>query len=218
MYKAVIFDLDGTLVNSVESIAFTCNACLAEVGLSPRSTEEYESYTGDGTEALVKKATYASGDLLGVHVDQVLNRYIEMFEKYCTYNVTVYEGIVETLSQLKESKIKLAVLTNKKHERAVTVAEHLFGKNLFDIIIGQRENYPVKPNPLGALSIAEQLECKPEECIYVGDTEIDIKTGKSANMLTVGVLWGFRSKEEIEKENPHVIIQKPNELCGLIQK
>lgn len=218
MFKAVIFDLDGTLANTVESIAHTCNACLKEVGLPPRTTDEYKSYTGDGTESLVRKATRASGDINGVYVQKVLKMYTEMFEQNCTYKVIAYEGIVESLYKLKECGMKLAVLTNKKHERAITVVEYLFGKDLFELIIGQKEKYPIKPNPAGAIYIAEQFDCIPEECIYIGDTEIDIVTGKNANMYTVGVLWGFRSKEEIEKEKPDFIIENPSELISLCKK
>lgn len=135
MYKAVIFDLDGTLADTVDSIAYTCNICLEEVGLAPIPTEVYKEYTGDGTLSLVQKATYAAGDINGKQVEEVFKLYNEKFEQNCTYKVKAYEGITEILANLKDNGIKLAVLTNKKYERAITVVEYLFGKNMFDMII-----------------------------------------------------------------------------------
>lgn len=216
MYKAIIFDLDGTLANTLESIAYSCNECLEQVGLKPRPVEEYKAFTGDGTEALIRKALSASGDQHGKHYEMVFKLYTAIFEKNCTYRVTPYEGIAEMLVKLKESGMQLAVLTNKKHERAITVVEHLFGKNVFKQIIGQSDNFPVKPNPAGAIYIAEQFGCTPEQCIFVGDTEIDIETGKNAGMYTVGVLWGFREKEIIEAYNPHAMIEKPSEIISIL--
>lgn len=216
MYKVVIFDLDGTLADTLESIAYTCNACLKQVGLAPIPSEAYKAFTGDGTEALVRKATRAAGDIEGKTVAQVLKLYNEMFAQNCTYKVRPYEGIQETLQILKEKGLKLAVLTNKKHERAVMVIEHLFGKNMFDFIIGQSDRFPVKPNPTGAKFIAKHFNCKTDECIYVGDTEIDVQTGQNAGMLKVGVLWGFREREILKAANPDQTIEKPDELVDLL--
>ncbi|WP_346200764.1 HAD family hydrolase [Caldifermentibacillus hisashii] len=216
MYKVAIFDLDGTLADTLESIAYTCNACLKQVGLVPIPSEAYKAFTGDGTEALVRKATRAAGDIEGKTVAQVLKLYTEMFAQNCTYKVRPYEGIQETLQILKEKGLKLAVLTNKKQERAVMVIEHLFGKNMFDLIIGQSDRFPVKPNPTSAEWIAKQFSCKTDECIFVGDTEIDVQTGQNAGMLTVGVLWGFRDREILDAANPDQTIEKPDELVNLL--
>lgn len=216
MFKAIIFDLDGTLADTVESIAYAGNSSLVEAGLTPRNIEEYKEYSGDGTEALIKKATQASGDHDGRYFDRVLKRYTEISQENCTYKVKPYEGITETLRTLRKNGLKLAVLTNKQQDRAVTVIEHLFGKVLFDRILGQSERFPVKPDSAGALYLAQQLECEPEQCMLVGDTEVDIETGKNARMYTVGVLWGFRKKETIEANKPNKIIDRPSDLIGLM--
>ena len=137
------------------------------------------------------------------------------YEQFSMYKVKVFEGIMELLESLKNKNIKIAVLTNKPHNRAIDVVTGLFGKNYFDIVLGQSDDFERKPSPQGALIISKEFNVKPEECVYLGDTNTDMITGKSAGMFTVGVLWGFRDRQELVDNNADYIIEKPLDLLKL---
>lgn len=215
MFKACIFDLDGTLTDSVESIAYSANRALEAYGFKPNPVEEYKLYAGDGADKMLERSLIAAGDTDLVYIEQVKEKYKELFEKDCTYKVTPYEGIVELLQILKDKNIKLAVLSNKPHNRAVDVVETVFGKDYFDIIMGQSKHIKRKPSPDGALIIADELGLLTSECIYIGDTNTDMITGKAANMFTVGVTWGFRDRQELEDNNADYIIDNPLQLLEI---
>lgn len=214
MYKAAIFDLDGTIADTIESIAIAANKTLTASGLKPLDTERYKYFAGDGADTLIRRTLAAAGDTEGVHFEQAYAIYKEFFEKDCTYKVKVFEGMKEVLDRLKTEKVSLAVLSNKPHDRTVTVVETLFGKEYFDFILGQQASYKRKPDPEGAYLVAKQLQVSPSECIYVGDTNVDMQTGTSAGMYTVGVLWGFREREELEANHADAIIAEPKELLS----
>ena len=216
MFKTAIFDLDGTLADTFLSIANTCNQALIDAGLHELGNDFYKNHIGIGLENLIERAIVETGANVSKYVDRVLSLYQEKFNYNYTYKIKLYPKINSTLEQLKTKGIRLAVLTNKKHEIAVDVVDYLFGKgDIFDLILGQKENVPLKPHPEGALLIADTFGCNPEECVLIGDTEVDIQTGKNARMYTVGVLWGFRSKEKLAQYQPDRLIQNPEELLGL---
>ncbi len=216
MYKVAIFDLDGTIADTVVSIATACNMALEDCGLKGRPVEEYNYFAGDGVQVLVKRALEAAGDTKGEHMEQALERYNLHFEQYCTYEVRPYEGMIETLDYMKNIGMNIAVLTNKPHKRAVTVVETIFGKGYFNLILGQQEGLAKKPDPEGAHIIASNFMAHPSECIYIGDTNVDMETGNAAGMYTVGVLWGFREKEELIKHNAHALVENPKDLVQFI--
>lgn len=218
MYKAAIFDLDGTVADTIASIAVACNKTLEDCGYAPILTEQYKYFAGDGADTLVERILLAAGDSGLVHFKKAYESYQAFFEKDCTYQVSVFPGMREALDRMKRDKIKLAVLTNKPHERAVQVLDYLFGEHYFDRVLGAGAGYPKKPDPAGALMIAEEFGAKPGECLYVGDTNVDMQTGRNAGMFTVGVLWGFRSKEELEQNHAQALVQRPKELTELIEK
>ncbi len=214
--KAVIFDLDGTLSDSIHSIKYCTDRALEPFGLGPFSVEEYKYFVGDGAATLIRRALAAGGDAEGAHFDQAFARYKELFAVDCMYEVKPYEGIVELLHSLKERGVKLAVLSNKPHAETVRVIEYLFGKDVFDVLHGQIEGVPIKPDPTGAFRIMEQLSLKPEEVLYLGDTATDMKTGKSAGLFTIGALWGFRKREELEEHHADAIIGHPMEMLDYL--
>lgn len=216
MYKAAIFDLDGTIADTVLSIAVSCNKALEECGLVKRAVEEYNYYAGDGADTLVKRALAAAGDETLIHYEKAYLSYQKYFEQYCTYEVKPFEGMKETLDDMKSLGMKIAVFTNKPHKRAITVVEELYGKGYFDLILGQQEGFLKKPDPKGALWIANNFSVEPSNCIYVGDTNVDMQTGNAAGMYTVGVLWGFRDRQELMDNNAHALVQHPQELMNLI--
>lgn len=216
MIKAVIFDLDGTLANTVESMAYSANLVLEELGLPSLEAERFRYYAGDGVEELVRRCLRDAGDAECSRFELFLERYRVHFSKYCMYQVRPYEGIPELLETLRERGIRTAVLSNKPHAQAVEVVETLFWKGCFDSIQGQTQKIPRKPSPLGALALADRLGVRPEECLYVGDTNTDMQTGKRARMHPVGVLWGFREREELEENGSEFVVAFPAELVRLL--
>ncbi|WP_099468023.1 HAD family hydrolase [Konateibacter massiliensis] len=215
MYKGCIFDLDGTLADTVESIAYSANRAIQECGFEPNPVEAYKLFAGDGADKMLERGLIAAGDENLRCFEQVKQRYKEIFEKDCMYKVKPYEGIPELLKELKDKNIKIAVLSNKPHKRTVDVIESLFGKDYFDIIMGQSKHIKRKPSPDGALIIADEFGLLTNECIYIGDTNTDMITGKSANMFTVGVTWGFRDRQELEENYADLIIDSPLELLEI---
>ena len=218
MIKACIFDLDGTLADTVESIAWSCNEALAVCGLGPLPVKDYQYYAGDGAKVLVERALKAAGDGQLEHFEKVYNVYSEFFRRDCTYKVSVFDGMMGALETMKQRGIRLAVLSNKPHDRAVDVVNKLFGENYFDMVQGQTDNIPRKPSPIGALKIAEKFGVRPDQCMYVGDTNTDMQTGKNAKMTTVGVVWGFRGREELAAFHPEYLIEKPEEILRVLEE
>lgn len=218
MMKAVIFDLDGTLSDSLESIAYSANLALKAIGLPAYETERYKQFVGDGASELVRRMLYHNGDRECERYNELREKYREFFREYCMYRVHPYEGLPEVLLELKSKGVLLAVLSNKPHKQAVEVVEELFGSELFTMIQGQSSDFERKPSPEGAFFIARSLGVEPAECVYVGDTDTDMKTGKSAGMYTVGVLWGFRSRQELEENNADEIIERPRRLLKIVNR
>lgn len=212
MKKAVIFDLDGTLSDSINSIKYCGDRALAPFGIGPFETKQYCYFVGDGAANLVKRALIAGGDEELVHFEEAFALYKEIFRDNCMYQVKPYDGIRELLAKLKEAGVKIAVLSNKPHVETIRVIETLFGEDYFDVIQGQKEGVAIKPSPEGAFQVLEQLNLTAEEILYLGDTATDMKTGKGAGAFTVGALWGFRERRELEESHADAIIGHPLEL------
>ena len=216
MKKAVIFDLDGTLADSLESIWYCANYPIGTCGLDPIPLEKYNIFVGDGADTLIKRCLAYSGDTEGEYFEKAFLQYQLFFKEHCMYHVKPYDGIPETLDALKQAGIKLAVFSNKPHERTVDVVETLFGKDYFDEILGQADDRPKKPSPNGVFYLAEKLGVEIQDIAYVGDTSTDMMTGKSAGAWTIGVLWGFRGRDELEKYKADVIIDKPSDILSQV--
>ncbi len=214
MKKVVIFDLDGTLSDSITSIQYSADLALVPLGYGPFSVEQYKYFVGDGAANLIKRCLQAGGDRELVHFEEAIARYREIFRENCMYRVKPYDGIVELLTELKARGMKLTVLSNKPHQEAVNVVEELFGKGYFDVIMGQMPGGPIKPDPVGVYQILEQLCLKTDDVIYLGDTGTDMATGKNAGVFTVGALWGFRERKELEDGGADAIIGHPLELLA----
>lgn len=215
-YKLCIFDLDGTTADSVGAIAYTANQCLEFYGLKPNPVEDYKFFAGEGQFELIKRALIAAGDSELKLYDQVMSKYIELFETGCTYQVTSFPGVLETLEKLKENGIKIAILSNKHHKNTMKVVEKIYGIHLFDSILGQKETHKRKPSPEGVFLLLEEFQVKPEECLFIGDTGTDMETGKNAGVDTVGITWGFRSKEELIMAQATYVIDEPKEIFKLL--
>lgn len=210
--KAYIFDLDGTLVDSLCAIANCANSCLKEVGLPEQSIDAYRYFVGDGQYELIKRALMAAGDTELKKYEIVMARYIEKFKDTCHIGCVAYDGMPEKLKELKNQGIKLAVLSNKAHVNTLKVIEEVYGNELFDVVMGQKDNVPKKPAPDGVFNVMKELNVRADECVYVGDTSVDMKTGKAAGLYTIGVTWGFRDRAELEANDADKIINTASEL------
>lgn len=216
MYRACIFDLDGTLTDSLDSLHYSVNETLKELGLGKITREQCRLFVGDGARCLIERALRASGDENLRLVDEAMQIYKRIFKENCTYNVVPYDGIEEMLSSLKARGMRLAVVSNKPDEQAGYVVEHIFGKGIFNHVQGQREDIPRKPAPDGVLFTMRQLNVEPQETVYIGDSDVDMETGKAAGVFTVGVSWGFRDRELLVKAGADEVIEHAEELQELL--
>lgn len=215
MIKCCIFDLDGTLLNTIDTIAYYGNNALESYGFKPIETERYKKFVGNGAEILVRRMLeyYACDD--EEIFKNVYKHYNDAYNNDVLYKTDVYEGIRSLLEILKKNGTKIAVLSNKPDFAAKAVVDIFFGKNYFDIVFGQRENVPIKPDPAGAFEIMNLFDVKKEECLYIGDTGVDMKTGKSAGLYTIGALWGFRDKAELDEYGADVVVATPEDIAEI---
>ncbi|MEE0866702.1 MAG: HAD family hydrolase [Clostridia bacterium] len=217
MIKACIFDMDGTTVNSLDSIAYFANNALKKFGLPAIETEKYKLLVGNGAKVLVKRMIETVGAPEEL-TESVLNEYNSTYDNDFLYLAHPYENITELLTRLKEMNITSAILSNKPHSTAKKVSDALFGDELIKICQGGIDGTPLKPSPDGVFKLLDRLGVKKHECLYIGDTATDMKTGKNAGLYTIGVLWGFRSREELEEANADVIISSPLQIIDIINK
>lgn len=218
MYKACIFDLDGTLTDTLESLTFSVNETMKEIGLPPITREQCREFVGNGAKVLIEKALRAAGDEGLSRFKEASAAYQRIFDANCTYRVVPYRGITRMLGQMKAQGLKLGVLSNKPDPQAVHVVKEIFGGDLFDQIRGQREGVPRKPDPAAALEMAGEFGADPTETLYIGDSEVDGATGKAAGMDTALVSWGFRSREILKGVKPDWIVDSAEEILDIISK
>ena len=218
MYRLCIFDLDGTLLNTVSALMYSTNQTLAAFGLGTVGPEQIKQMVGDGYKKQMERALRSFGEEALQYHEASLPIYMENFAKYCMKDVVPYEGIPELLDYLKKKKLLIAVFSNKPHHQAVENIRQVFGENFFDLVRGEQAGIPKKPAPDGALAICRELSVRPQECLYLGDTNTDMKTGAAAGMDTVGVTWGFRSRGELESFGPKYLVDHPDEVRQLLEE
>lgn len=214
--KACIFDLDGTLTNTLNAIAHFGNLALGTYNLETFPTERYKIFVGDGRDKLIHRMLSAQGKDTEELFHKVGKVYDDNYERDFLYDTDAYDGIKDLIKELKKRGIKIGVCTNKPDNVAHFVVETIFGKDTFDIIQGVIKGSPTKPDPYSALLIAKEFKAEPRECIFMGDTNVDIGTAVNAGMVSVGVLWGFRDKQELIEAGAEHIISKPEEVLNLI--
>lgn len=217
MYKACIFDLDGTLTDTLESLTYSVNATLRELGLGQITDEQCKAFVGSGARKLIERSIKAAGDSDALRIDEAMEVYGRIFKKNCTYHVKPYEGIVKMLECLKEQGVKLAVLSNKPHVQTQDVVATFFGNDTFVSVQGQREGIPRKPDPAAVYMIAKELNVTTQECLYIGDSDVDMQTGCAAGVTTIGVSWGFRSKEVLKEHGATYIVDKAEEIISIVK-
>lgn len=213
MIRTVIFDMDGTLLDTLDDLTNAVNFGLESLEYPKRNRDEIRSFMGNGLEVLIRKALPE-----GAKEDDVLPAMAAFKDYYAVHgnDCTIpYDGIQNLLGALREQGIRMAVLSNKYEAAVVELAAEYFPGD-FDVIRGERENVSKKPAPDAIFSIMEELSVTAEETMYVGDSEVDMETGNNAGVLTIGVLWGFRTKDVLEKSGAHHLIEEPMELLRLL--
>ena len=214
MKKTVIFDLDGTLLDSIEDIASSMNKVLESLQLPTHKIEDYKHFVGGGVDILVENALSNQSKEIK---DEVIKRFKIEYDGKLHSKTLPYDGIYELLDELKKLDINLAVLSNKPHEFTVSYVNHFFKNYNFKEVHGQKEDVPKKPDPKAALDIVKCLDSSCENTYFIGDTKIDMQTAKSANMTAIGVLWGFRDEKELRDFGADFIVSNPLEILKIIK-
>ena len=209
--KAVLFDLDGTLLDTLDDIADAANQVLADRGLKIHDREAYRWFIGDGARILVTRALpedRRSEDDVG----NCLAAFKDQYGRHWHHKTQPYEGITRLVAMLQSAGTKMAVVSNKPHAFTETCCRRFFPDLPFDFILGQQEGRPVKPDPYQALQAATHLRMPPSDCLFLGDSGVDMETARRAGMFPVGALWGFRRRDELETAGAAACIKHPLDL------
>jgi phosphoglycolate phosphatase len=212
--KAVIFDLDGTLLDTLEDIAFSMNAALVTLGAPVHPSADYRRYVGQGLDTLAR-LVLPRGRQDETIVRQCVAAMRAVYAGRWSHETRPYPGIDAVLTSLRQAGVRCAVCSNKAHDFTVRMVTHFFGDNAFTVIVGGGQFAP-KPDPAGVLHIAARMGIAPGEILYVGDSDVDMKTAVNAGMFPAGVTWGFRSKEELLANGAAVLIDKPEQIMEYI--
>ncbi len=213
-YKAIIFDLDGTLLNSLIDIADSVNLVLEKYNLPTHSIEDYKLFIGNGIEKLVALAL--PENIKKTDFEKYLSEIKSVYEKNQISKTKPYNGVIEMLKTLNNRGISLNILSNKPIEFTKMLVEHFFVDIKFDNVLGAREGIPKKPNPQAVFDIIENLQLEKCAVLYVGDTGTDMKTAENADLTSVGVLWGFRGMEELVENNANYIIDEASKIIDIV--
>lgn len=214
-FRAIIFDLDGTLLDTLADIGDSVNRMLAEYGFPGHTMDDYTQFIGNGIKMLVIRALPVetrSGDL----VDACVRRAKEIYWQNWNHKTRPYDGIIELLDRLKTMGLPLAVLSNKPHDFTVRYVDAYFDSQTFKMVMGQNDHFPVKPDPASALNIAGQINLPPSSFLFVGDSAVDMQTAAAAGMFSVGVAWGFRGVKELRENGCRALVSHPLEILPLV--
>lgn len=213
MKKAVIFDLDGTLLNTLEDLRAAVNDALRKRGLPPRSLEEVRMFVGNGIRQLMKRSLPEGAS--DEEIDAALSDFRCHYYQHLCDATQPYDGIPEMVDELARRGVKMAVLSNKVDEASKKLIEHFFPKR-FALVFGERKGIPRKPNPMSCLEIMQHLKVKPEEVLYVGDSGVDMQTAHNAGLYGIGVTWGFRSQKTLEENGAKRLLDTPSQLLDIL--
>jgi phosphoglycolate phosphatase len=216
--KGIIFDLDGTLLDTITDITNSMNLVLQEMSLPSLSENQYKTFIGSGVQQLVERVIPQHKNNQEI-IDNFLASFRKYYEQKWKEHSSPFEGIIELIEYLFEKKIKIAILSNKPHKNTIEMTKELL-PDRFEFIYGERlpEGIPKKPDPYAALEIGKLFGEKPENILFVGDTDVDMLTAQNANMIGVGVLWGFREKKELLNSGAKYIVQKPLDICEILKE
>ncbi len=208
---AIIFDLDGTLLDTLEDLAEATNSALGRCGFPPHPIDDYRQFVGNGARELIRRALPPDRRSDAI-IQRCHQEFLEIYARSWDTRTRPYPGIPELLDRLAEKRVKTAILSNKPHDLAVKTVETLLAPWHFEIVLGQRDDIPRKPDPAGALEIANRLDTPPSGFLFIGDSGVDMRTAIRAGMLPIGVRWGFRSPEELKRAGAFAVVTNPDEL------
>ena len=214
-YQAAIFDLDGTLLNTLEDIGNAVDQMLAEYGFPGHTPDDYRRFIGNGIKLLVTRALPVEGRAEEV-VDACVKRAREIYWENWNLTTRPYEGIIPLLQDLEDRKIPKAVLSNKPHDFTVRYVDAYFPDVTFETVMGQGDLFPIKPDPAAALDIAHRMGVPPSSVLFVGDSAVDVRTALSAGMHAVGVAWGFKGPEGLAEAGCQTVVKQPSEILALL--
>ncbi|MFU8856440.1 MAG: HAD family hydrolase [Deferrisomatales bacterium] len=214
--RAVLFDLDGTLLDSLEDLADAMNQVLGDLGMPRHPLDAYRYFVGEGMEVLVRRALPDAGWDDRTFASALSALRVE-YDRRCTRKTRPYPGIPELLDALAERGLPFGILSNKPHDATVAVTKLLLPRWRFAAVLGARADVPKKPDPAGALEVADILGLTPREVLYLGDTPTDMRTARSAGMQAVGVLWGFRPAQELREGGASILVERPRDVLGLLR-
>lgn len=215
MYKHIIFDLDGTILNTLEDLAAATNWVCAQHGWPAHEVEEYKYFVGNGAPKLLSRVVPDGVELTDALHQQLLEEFTRRYNDHKEDKTTVYAGMPQALKRLKEAGITLAVLSNKPHGAAFPVVERYY-PCIFDAVQGALDGLPVKPDPTLLHRLMGELGATEADTLFVGDSNVDIRTAKNGGLTGCGVLWGFRTRAELEAEGADFIAETPEKLVELI--
>lgn len=214
-YKGIIFDLDGTLADTLDDIAGSMNRVLQAHDFPEHSVDDYKLLVGRGLDNLVAQSLPIDKRLPEM-ISQCHQEMIADYTENCLVKTHLYEGIGEMLDELVKRSVPVAVCSNKAEPLTRRIVEVLMGDVPFVKVTGANPDLPKKPDPSGALAIAGMMKIPADELVYMGDSDVDMMTANRAGMYAVGVLWGFRSKEELQAHGSRVLLNHPRELIGML--
>lgn len=212
--KLVIFDLDGTLLDSIDDLAASTNHALQLHGYPQHERAAYRYFVGNGVRKLIERALPEDARQAD-NINRLLQDFLAYYQTHKTVYTHPYQGIPETLAQLHAAGIQLAVASNKYHQGTLELIHHYFGEKLFSIVLGQREGIPVKPDPTIVHDILTQTALPANRTLYVGDSGVDMQTAINSRLTSIGVTWGFRPRTELEANSANYIINSPSELLPI---
>lgn len=215
MQKAIIFDLDGTLLDTLEDIAISANFALTTLGFKAEETLKYRYFVGEGVFKLFENI-FASNPQNEQTIQKAVSLFEEHYAKQFFKNTKLYDGVSKMLSFLQKRGFAMAILSNKPDSFTKMCVFKYLRKWKFEVVYGARVGVPRKPHPQGALDIAESLHVKPDECFYLGDTSTDMKTANGAGMIAIGALWGFRDEAELVENGAKYLVKDPSEVIKLL--
>jgi phosphoglycolate phosphatase len=215
LIEAVLFDLDGTLLDTLDDIADCANAALSMSGLPTHATEAYKYFVGSGVDALIRRIV-PEGMESAEDLGRIKKNYADLYARRATDKTRPYDGIREMLGALEARSLKTAVISNKPDASTQQTVAHFFGEVAFDFAIGNRPGIPLKPDPAIVLLVADEIGVPPERCLYVGDTGSDMMTAINSGCVPVGVTWGFRKRDELLSCGAKFLIDAPEELLTLL--
>lgn len=216
MYKLVVFDLDGTLADTLSDLAHAVNESLKSVGAPTHPIDSYRIFVGNGVNVLIKQALVEKGE-----DEQLCKKVKSFFDSYypqhlCDYT-TAYDKMADLLAELEKEGVKTAVHSNKPHEFVPQIIEKLYPHHNFEVVIGNMPEYERKPSPQALIAIMDKLKVSAEETLYVGDSDVDVFTAHEACVKVCGVAWGFRGKEELVDAGADFIAHDSTELLDIIK-